>query len=53
MLIAGPMDEVAVDQAVAFARRWAKDWITWMICVEYILNEWGLEYATERAILNE
>ena len=43
MLICGPRDVLAVDQAVAFARRWAPNWTTWVICVEYILNEWGLD----------
>jgi hypothetical protein len=33
----------AVDQAVNFARRWAKDWATWCICVEFILREWENE----------
>jgi hypothetical protein len=45
MLIACPRDSMAVDQAIAFARRWAKDWATWCICVEYILNEWGLDWC--------
>lgn len=34
-------DSNAVAQAVAFARRWARDWVTWCICLEFILNEWG------------
>ena len=29
MLICGPRDALAVDQAVAFARRWATNWTTW------------------------
>lgn len=43
MIIVGDRDWNAVDQAVAFARRWAKDWTTWCICLEFILNEWGYD----------
>lgn len=43
----GPMtpaqrDVAAVNQAVNFARRWACDWPTWIICAELIFTEWGI-----------
>jgi hypothetical protein len=40
-------DLQAVLDAIGFADRWGKDFATWSICLEFILNEKG--YDSRRA----